>query len=155
MAVVHDHHLGSGRRRRHRACGAVARDPCGEGLGQHQGLVADIAGGVDEGIDPHRVAQPPAVAPRERVGLDAPVGQPAQDLGRYGRLAGAAQGEVADADHRDAGVEPSAPGDPPRGGGGPNPARRLQHEPEHGPGPSAAQIPPAGSRDAHGAGSRV
>ncbi len=103
------------------ARGPVAGDPDRCVPGQHQRLVAHLVGGVTAGIDPDRPLQASAMAARQGMGLCARSPEPEQDLARDRRLAGPAQGEVADADHRNARIEGPAAGDPPGGGGRPEP----------------------------------
>ncbi len=62
MAVVHDQGRKAGFARGEGAGGAVAGDPDGLVLGQHDRLVAHLGGGVAGGIDPQRAGQGAAMA---------------------------------------------------------------------------------------------
>jgi hypothetical protein len=72
---------------------------------QHQGLVADVGGGVDGRDRPGRALQLAAIAARQGVGLDPRRAQQAQDLARDGRLARSADGQIADGDDRHARID--------------------------------------------------
>ena len=74
----------------------------------------------------HRTAQPPAVAARQDGRLDAARAQPPGDLAHHRRLARAAEREIADPDHRRAGIGRTAARQPPRGRPGPQPGERRQ-----------------------------
>ena len=62
MGVVEDQNLGPGRRRGTGPGDTVMRDPGRAAQRQHQGLVADVGGGVHDGVDLRRLAQRAAIA---------------------------------------------------------------------------------------------
>ena len=129
---------------------AVACDPGGRALREHQGFVADVGGGVAEGIDPHRPLEPAAIAARQGVGLDAGGAEQAQDFAGDRGLAGPADGQIADGDDRYAEIDGRGAGDAPRGSGGPEPRGRFQHGAGDAGVVAPAHIPPAGRRELHG-----
>ena len=104
-AVVHDDDAGAGRDRRLRALHAVARNDGRRGARQQQRLVADVGGAMLRRIDPHRAGEPPAIAAGEehRPSRRRPASI-ARHRQRGRRLAGAADGRIADADDRHAGA---------------------------------------------------
>ena len=109
VAIVHHDQLNAIGLHGAGAGGAILRDPAFAGGGEHQRLVAHFAGRVACGIDAVGAFERAAIAAREAGGAQAlgrVVG--ADDFG-HGRLAGAAEREVADADDGEACVE--------RGGG--------------------------------------
>ncbi len=102
-AVVHHDRARPRRARRVRAGGTVA---CNDGRrepGEQQRLVADIGGSVLRWVDPHRARERAAVAAAEHNRPPSGPGQNLRDRNRRRRLAGAAQGQVADTDDGDAG----------------------------------------------------
>ena len=125
--------------------GPVARHPDRREGGEQQRLVAHLGGPVPPLLDPHRPRQAAAVAARDHLHRHAARLQPLDQRDDRGRLAGAAGGQVADADHRH--PQPHAGGrHPPPGRRGPEPAeRRQQPRPETRP---RRRVPPE-PRGAH------
>jgi len=103
QSVVHDDDIGAQRRMRFDeacACGAVAGDDDGAIARDQAGLVADAGGGVMIAIDEMRPFGGAAVAAREYHGCVTTRPEAGYDFAHKRRLAGAAGGEVSDADHR-------------------------------------------------------
>jgi len=102
--VVHHDDAGAGELREFRAGDAVARDDGRSETSQQQRFVADLRGVVDRRIDAHRAGKPSAVAAAEE---EWPLARREEEMGdrkRSRRLAGAADGEVAEANHRHTGA---------------------------------------------------
>ena len=149
VAVVHDHDLGARRGGGPGAGDAVAGDPEWRILGQHQRLVADVAGGMAVRIHPQRPGEASPVATRQAVRGQAPGREPMQQLADDRRLACAAQGQVADADHRRAGIGRCGAGDPPSRDAGPDPGRRRQQDSRDRWRAAGAGVPPARGGEPH------
>ena len=104
QSVVHHDDVGAGELRQFRAGDAVARDDSGRKPRQQQRLVADVGGAMDRRIDPHRSGKPPAIAAAQKERPRMGGVQELRDRDRGRRLAGAADGEIAEANDRQAGA---------------------------------------------------
>ncbi len=140
-AVVHDDHGGAVLPRGFRARDAIARHDGGGKASQQQRLIADGGGGVSRRIDTHRSGQASAIAARQEKRPFVRGEKKSSDLQRCGSFAGAADRQVAEADHRHAGAPPSRAH-----------ARRCRHAVDGADGaeppPATVRIPPEG-RFAH------
>ena len=142
-SVVHHHRRRTGRLGGPAGRGAVAPDPDGRECREEQRLVADLGGAVPALVDPHRPRQAPAVAARDDMHRHAARPQPLDDRDRRRGLAGAAGGQVADADHRHAEACRRTL-QPPPGRPGPGPGQRRQ-QPREEPRP-LRRVGPEGGR---------
>jgi hypothetical protein len=97
-AVVHDDEVGALLHQFPGALDAPARDHRQRLAGEQQRLVADGAGAVVVRIDDGGDVQRAAIAARQEAGLQAAGLRRAGERDRRRRLAGAAHGEIADAD---------------------------------------------------------
>ena len=97
--------------------GAVAADPGRREGGEEQRLVADLGGACAGARRPRTgPCEAAAVAARDDVRGDAAGGEPLDERDHRRGLAGAAGGQVADADHRHADARRPAARQPPAGG---------------------------------------
>ena len=104
QAVVHDDDAGALRLRQRGAGDAVARDDGRRRAREQQRLVADLGRAVRVRLDPFRSGDAAAIAAGEEEHVLAGRGQHLRDGDGGRRLAGAAEGEIADADDRHAGA---------------------------------------------------
>ena len=102
-AVVHNDHGRSVPPRGFGSCHAITRYDGWRKPRQQQRLVAHGGGRMPRRIDPHRPGQASAIAARQEIRTFVRGEEEASDLERCRRFAGAADGEVAQANHRHAG----------------------------------------------------
>ena len=100
QAVIHDDDVGASFGTETGAGRAVAGDDRGSGPGQQQRLVADLRRTMPRGIDDQRPGEAPAIAAAEEGGGSADLAQGSGECQGRRRLAGPAEGEVADAQDR-------------------------------------------------------
>ena len=104
--VIHDDDAGAGGDCEARAGNARSRHHGRRRARQQQRLVADLGRTMPGGIDRERTGKLAAIAAAEERGPLAGRHEHAGDRKRGRRLAGAADGQIADADHRHAGARP-------------------------------------------------
>jgi hypothetical protein len=101
-SVVHHDHARAVEPRRHRAVHAIARNDGGRDLCEKEGLVAYVRRRVMRGIDAHRAAQSSAIPAAEEKWPLMRGEEKAPDRKRRRCLAGAADGEITEANDRQA-----------------------------------------------------
>ena len=143
-AVIHDDEIDPLTRQHPRAGDTVGRGDGRRARGEQERLVADIAARVARRIDDERHRRGPAIAARQEAGPAPHRGRDAGDLQADGRLARAADDEVADADDRrvDGALRPRAHA--PTGDAAVDRGRRRK-----GVGDGAARRVPEGGRVGH------
>ena len=94
--------------------------------GEQQRLVADVRRAVPRRIDAHRPGQPTAMAARDHMRRHPAPAEPQDERHHRRGLAGAAGGQVADADHRHADARRRPARQPPSGERRPGPGERRQ-----------------------------
>ena len=124
--VVEDEDLGAGMDGHPRALNPIRADESRRDRSQQKGFVANRPGVVTAWIDENRQVPPLAAIAARQKSDPPPLGeQHARKRESRGRLSGASRNEIADADNRNAGIDPVGRHSL-RGGASINPANRLE-----------------------------
>jgi hypothetical protein len=107
--------------------GAITRDDGGRDGRKQERLVTDFDRGVDRWIDKDRRLRGAAVPGGQQAGLEPPAPRHAGERDGCRGLAGAANDEIADANHSHRGAIGRRLCHAPRGGAAPHPSDRTKH----------------------------